>query len=354
MLSSDWRRCPRARDECGRILARRGLRLLDRTPEHGSPYTQHRVTEILAWIDDHNARATTPAEGGDDAREPPTQPDRRLAFPPRAAPGGGDPVTHFVALDDRALIRELCGEALVGRHIMTHASEGLTRAAVDAAAAALGAPGQGLGRRTSRLLEPAVRLAVTNRGVGAPTPWAAPCDEQAFPPAPTQRSRGSIDDGAVPMFDDGSSDDDGASRGPTPSGDTRPGRAVGSPLERRRRANPGGLAPGTPSQSWERRESGASPASESDGESAGPGRRRRLPRSNPAGVALADGVVGKSVGTNPGTPPRRRPDTAASSQRGGGSRGGSRGGCGGGGLSRTNSAASLLGGGGSSWPPRVP
>ena len=61
MLSSDWRRCPRARDECGRILARRGLRLLDRTPEHGSPYTQHRVTEILAWIDDHNARATTPA-----------------------------------------------------------------------------------------------------------------------------------------------------------------------------------------------------------------------------------------------------------------------------------------------------
>ena len=301
-----------------------------------------------------------PQRAGDDARRgrrrrarppDPTRPSLRL--PPRAAPGGGDPVTHFVALDDRALIRELCGEALVGRHIMTHASEGLTRAAVDAAAAALGAPGRGLGRRTG-LLDPAVRLAVTNRGVGAPTPWAAPCDEQAFPPAPTQRSRGSIDDGAVPMFDDGSSDDDGASRGPTPSGDTRPGRAVGSPLERRRRANPGGLAPGTPSQSWERRESGASPASESDGESAGPVHRRRLPRSNPAGVALADGVVGRSVGTNPGTPPRRRPDTAASSQRGGGSRGGSRGGCGGGGLSRTNSAASLLGGGGSSWPPRVP
>ena len=89
MLSSDWRRCPRARDECGRILARRGLRLLDRTPEHGSPYTQHRVTEILAWIDDHNARATTPAEGGDDARVPPTQPDRRFAFPPAPPPGAG-------------------------------------------------------------------------------------------------------------------------------------------------------------------------------------------------------------------------------------------------------------------------
>ena len=89
MLSSDWRRCPRARDECGRILARRGLRLLDRTPEHGSPYTQHRVTEILAWIDDHNARATTPAEGEDDARVPPTQPDRRFAFPPAPPPGAG-------------------------------------------------------------------------------------------------------------------------------------------------------------------------------------------------------------------------------------------------------------------------
>ena len=89
MLSSDWRRCPRARDECGRILARRGLRLLDRTPEHGSPYTQHRVTEILAWIDDHNARATTPAEGGDDARVPPTQHDRLFALPPAPPPGAG-------------------------------------------------------------------------------------------------------------------------------------------------------------------------------------------------------------------------------------------------------------------------
>ena len=215
---------------------------------------------------------------------------------------------------------------------MTHASEGLTRAAVDAAAAALGAPGRGLGRRTSRLLDPAVRLAVTNRGVGAPTPWAAPCDEQAFPPAPTQRSRGSIDDGAVPMFDDGSSDDDGASRGPTPSGDTRPGRAVGSPLERRRRANPGGLAPGTPSQSWERRESGASPASESDGESAGPGRRRRLPRSNPAGsrsrTASWVGRSGPTRGRRPaGVRTRRRARSGEGAAAGAAAGGAAAGGC---------------------------
>ena len=305
MLSSDWRRCPRARDECGRILARRGLRLLDRTPEHGSPYTQHRATEILAWIDDHNARATTPAEGGDDARVPPTTPDRRFAFPPRAAPG--DPVTHFVALDDRALIRELCGEALVGRHIMTHASEGLTRAAVDAAAAALGAPGGGLGHARTRLLDPAVRLAVTNNGVGAPTPWAAPCDEEAFPPKPrrfnpsSQPSRGSIDDGAVPMFDDGMSDGDGDGCG-------REDDETPTVLTfERRRAVSRGLAPGTPSQSWERGESGgASPAS-SDGESAGPVRRvhRRLLRSIPAGVAplVLAGVVGRSVGTTRGRRP---------------------------------------------------
>ena len=278
MLSSDWRRCPRARDECGRILARRGLRLLDRTPEHGSPYTQHRVTEILAWIDDHNARATTPAEGRRRARTPdPTRPSLRL--PPRAAPGGGDPVTHFVALDDRALIRELCGEALVGRHIMTHASEGLTRAAVDAAAAALGAPGRGLGRRTSRLLDPAVRLAVTNRGVGAPTPWAAPCDEQAFPPAPTQRSRGSIDDGAVPMFDDGSSDDDGASRGPTPSGAARPGRVVGSP------SNGGGARTRAVSRRARRRRAG------NDASRARV--RRRSPTASPRDPVVVAGLRGR-------------------------------------------------------------
>ena len=359
VLSSDWRRCPRARDECGRILARRGLRLLDRTPEHGSPYTQHRATEILAWIDDHNARATTPAEGGDDARVPPTTPDRRFAFPPRSAPG--DPVTHFVALDDRALIRELCGEALLGRHIMTHASEGLTRAAVDAAAAALGAPGGGLGHARTRLLDPAVWLAVTNKGVGAPTPWAAPCDEEAFPPKPrrfnpsSQPSRGSIDDGAVPMFDDGMSDADGDGCGREDDKKTPTVLTF-----ERRRAVSRGLAPGTPSQSWERRESGASPAS-SDGESAGPGRRvhRRLaPRSSPHS-GIVHGIVGRSVGTTPGTPPRRRPDTAASSQRGGGSRGGPGGGAGGGGgggggLSRTSSAASLLINCGGSWPPRVP
>ena len=358
MLSSDWRRCPRARDECARILARRGLRLLDRTPEHGSPYTQHRATEILAWIDDHNARA----EGGDDARVPQTPPDRRFAFPPSGFAAPLDPVTHFVALDDRALIRELCGEALVGRHIMTHASEGLTRAAVDAAAAALGASDSGGLGRHARLLDPAVRLAVTNNGVGSPTPWAAPCDEEAFPPRPTrtpssssQHSRGSIDDGAVPMFDDGMSHEyNGAGLGR--EHDETP--TVGS--FQRRRAVSRGLAPGTPSQSWERRESGASPAS-SDGESAGPGRRvhRRLaPRSSPHS-GIVHGIVGRSVGTTPGTPPRRRPDTAASSQRGGGSRGGPGGGAGGGGgggggLSRTSSAASLLINCGGSWPPRVP
>ena len=174
-------------------------------------------------------------------------------------------------------------------------------------------------------------------------------------PSSSQHSRGSIDDGAVPMFDDGMSHEYngaclGRERDETPT--------VGS--FQRRRAVSRGLAPGTPSQSWERRESGASPAS-SDGESAGPGRRvhRRLaPRSSPHS-GIVHGIVGRSVGTTPGTPPRRRPDTAASSQRGGGSRGGPGGGAGGGGgggggLSRTSSAASLLINCGGSWPPRVP
>jgi hypothetical protein len=59
-------------------------------------------------------------------------------------------VTHFVAVDHRALVSELCGELLVGRHVMTHPREGLTRAAVEAVVASLSSEQAALPERLLR------------------------------------------------------------------------------------------------------------------------------------------------------------------------------------------------------------
>ena len=116
ILSSDWRRAPGTRAAVSRALATRGLRLEACTPEHGPPGAPHRPTEILAWIDEHNARCAA------EHRDPTER------------------VDAFVAVDDRPLARELAGEALVGRFVMTAPSAGLTAPARDAVVACLLAP----------------------------------------------------------------------------------------------------------------------------------------------------------------------------------------------------------------------
>ena len=116
ILSSDWRRAPGTRAAVSRALATRGLRLEACTPEHGPPGAPHRPVEILAWIDEHNARCAA------EHRDPTER------------------VDAFVAVDDRPLARELAGEALVGRFVMTAPSAGLTAPARDAVVACLLAP----------------------------------------------------------------------------------------------------------------------------------------------------------------------------------------------------------------------
>ena len=331
MLSSDWRRCPLARDECARVLARHRLALLDRTPEHGSPYTEHRATEILAWVEDHNAHARTVR-----AAQVDQQTNRHSSS---AFPNAAETVTHFVAVDHRALVSELCGELLVGRHVMTHPREGLTRAAVEAVVASLSSEQAAL---PERLLHPATRSAVTNKNVGSPVPWATYWEEEAFPPAP-KPSQGSS---SVDM-DTAFGDEVVMTECLTPRGNDV---VATSP-------SPGnmdlfGLAPSTPAHSWDGGSIGSVSAASSDGESRPGTRCGRRPMSVSVSRTASStqlcgihscAVVGVSVGAAPGTPPRRRPETAASSQRGGGSRGG---------IERGVESSAVRGA--SAWPPQLP
>ena len=331
MLSSDWRRCPLARDECARVLARHRLALLDRTPEHGSPYTEHRATEILAWVEDHNAHARTVR-----AAQVDQQTNRHSSS---AFPNAADTVTHFVAVDHRALVSELCGELLVGRHVMTHPREGLTRAAVEAVVASLSSEQAAL---PERLLHPATRSAVTNKNVGSPVPWATYWEEEAFPPAPKPSQGSSVDD--TPMFGD---DEVVMTECLTPRGNDA--NVATSP-------SPGNnlltFAPSTPAQSWDGGSIGSVSAASSDGESRPGTRCGRRPMSVSVSRTTSStqlcgihscAVVGVSVGAAPGTPLRRRPETAASSQRGGGSRGG---------IERGVESSAVRGA--SAWPPQLP
>ena len=85
-------------------------------PRARPPGAPHRPVEILAWIEEHNARCAA------EHRDPTER------------------VDAFVAVDDRPLARELAGEALVGRFVMTAPSAGLTAPARDAVVACLLAP----------------------------------------------------------------------------------------------------------------------------------------------------------------------------------------------------------------------
>jgi len=109
VLSSDWRRTKEARAEVRRILQARGMDFISCTPQHGSPYSLNRATEVLAWVEDHNAKCRK--EGKSES----------------------ELVETFVAIDDRPLIHEIEGSGLVGHFVMTHIRRGLTRAACEAA-----------------------------------------------------------------------------------------------------------------------------------------------------------------------------------------------------------------------------
>lgn len=116
VLSTDWRRTKEARNEVKRILAHHGMEYISCTPQHGSPYSLNRATEVLSWVEDYNARCR---EEGRDASEM---------------------VEAFCAIDDRPLIHEVEGQGMVGHFVMTHIRRGLTRPACEAVIKCLETP----------------------------------------------------------------------------------------------------------------------------------------------------------------------------------------------------------------------
>eukprot|EP00428_Durinskia_dybowskii_P037609 CAMPEP_0170257528 /NCGR_PEP_ID=MMETSP0116_2-20130129/28625_1 /TAXON_ID=400756 /ORGANISM="Durinskia baltica, Strain CSIRO CS-38" /LENGTH=236 /DNA_ID=CAMNT_0010508553 /DNA_START=173 /DNA_END=879 /DNA_ORIENTATION=- len=101
VLSSDWRRHPSARDEARRMLGTVGIRIIGSTPCL-SPFVPQRPTEILQWKKEFTKRM-----------------------------GDKDPVTHWVAIDDRPLLEERHGNFLRGHFVQTHPLRGLTEQAVE-------------------------------------------------------------------------------------------------------------------------------------------------------------------------------------------------------------------------------
>lgn len=106
VLSSDWRRHPAARDEARRVLATVGLKIIGCTPCM-SAFLAQRPTEIMQWKKEFCTR-------------------------PNA-----EHVTHWVAIDDRALLDERHGQYLRGHFVQTHPLRGLTEQAIEECARVL-------------------------------------------------------------------------------------------------------------------------------------------------------------------------------------------------------------------------
>jgi hypothetical protein len=99
VLSTDWRRHPSARDEARRVMNSLGLKVLGCTPRL-SPFVPQRPTEIMQWKRDFVLKSQ-------------------------------EPLTHWIAIDDRALLQERHGQYLRGHFLQTHPLRGLTQEAVQ-------------------------------------------------------------------------------------------------------------------------------------------------------------------------------------------------------------------------------
>lgn len=101
VLSSDWRRHPQARQEAQRVLGTVGLKFIACTPCM-SPYLAQRPTEIMTWKREW-----------------------------RKGRSGEEPLTNWVAIDDRELVQERHGQHLRGHFVQTHPLRGLTEDSAD-------------------------------------------------------------------------------------------------------------------------------------------------------------------------------------------------------------------------------
>lgn len=100
VLSSDWRRHPCARAGARQFLQKADLDFIGHTPCM-SPALPQRPTEIMTWKQGYVKRE------------------------------GVEPITHWVAIDDRELLAERHGKCLVGHFVRTHPLRGLTEPAVE-------------------------------------------------------------------------------------------------------------------------------------------------------------------------------------------------------------------------------
>lgn len=100
VLSSDWRRHPCARAGARQFLQKADLDFIGHTPCM-SPALAQRPTEIMTWKQGYLKKE------------------------------GMEPITHWVAIDDRELLAERHGKCLVGHFVRTHPLRGLTEPAVE-------------------------------------------------------------------------------------------------------------------------------------------------------------------------------------------------------------------------------
>lgn len=108
VLSSDWRRHPCARAGARQFLQKADLDFIGHTPCM-SPALPQRPTEIMTWKQGYLKKE------------------------------GAEPITHWVAIDDRELLLERHGKCLTGHFVRTHPLRGLTEPAVEQCKAILNA-----------------------------------------------------------------------------------------------------------------------------------------------------------------------------------------------------------------------
>jgi len=109
VLSSARRRDPASRKHAENVLASRGVIVAGWT--EGS-----RAADILRWIEKHDRNVASDIDLANDTN-------------------ADDRVRAFVVVDERPLVREPGGEALVGRFVMTSPGTGLISAAAEAVSA---------------------------------------------------------------------------------------------------------------------------------------------------------------------------------------------------------------------------
>jgi len=110
VLSTDWRRFREGRLEVKRALSSFGMDFIGCTPLSRSRFVAERPAEILKWIHTYDMRAKK----------------ENL-----------EPVTHFVAIDDRDLLTEVGGQYMRGHFVKTKLRIGLNRERAEAAVQAL-------------------------------------------------------------------------------------------------------------------------------------------------------------------------------------------------------------------------